>query len=56
MKYSSMEQYEEALEKVKYSENTIFTQMDEENKDIFSNYIFLKDEKFTESIELDLKN
>jgi hypothetical protein len=56
MKYSGMEQYEESLEKVKYSEDTIFTQMEEENKDIFSNYVFLKDEKLTESIELDLKN
>ncbi|MDD3145505.1 MAG: site-specific DNA-methyltransferase [Candidatus Gracilibacteria bacterium] len=53
-KYYGLEQYEEALEKVKYSENTIF--IEEENKDIFSNYVFLKDEKFTKAIELDLEN
>ncbi len=54
LKYQTLEQYEEALEKVKYKEETIF--IEEENKDIFSNYIFLKDKKLTESIELDLEN
>lgn len=53
-KYYSLEQYEHALEKLSYWENTIFVK--EENKDIFSNYIFLKDEKFTKAIELDLEN
>lgn len=53
-KYYSLEQYEESLEKLSYWEDTIFIK--EENKDIFSNYIFLKDEKFTKAIELDLEN
>ena len=52
-KYSNFEQYEEALEKIKYSEETIFIW--EENRDIFSNYVFLKDKKFTDAIELDLE-
>ncbi len=49
-KYYEMEQYEETLKKVKYDENTLFS-----STKPYDNYIFLKDKKLLDVLEIDYK-
>lgn len=56
LKYYTLEQYEEVLEKVKYSEEVFRQDLFAESKDIFNNYIFLKDSKLTwNTINIDVE-
>jgi adenine specific DNA methylase Mod len=50
-KYYELEQYEEALSKCKYSDGDLFSV---EGRSDYEQYVFMKDEKLLDSIELDL--
>ena len=52
-KYYELEQYEEALSKCKYSDGDLFSV---EGRSDYEQYVFMKDEKLLDSIELDYKN
>ncbi|HAY35313.1 MAG TPA: site-specific DNA-methyltransferase [Ignavibacteria bacterium] len=51
-KYYELEQYEEALSKCKYSDGDLFSV---EGRSDYEQYVFMKDEKLLDSIELDYK-
>ncbi len=51
-KYYMLEQYEEALRNTKYSDSDIFTMPGESP---YSSYVFMKDEKMIQTLEVDYK-
>ncbi len=51
-KYYEMEQYEDALRRAKYGEGDLF---DDPNKDAYHQYVFLRDLKMLEALEVDTK-
>lgn len=51
-KYYELEQYEDALRRAKYADADLF---DDPNKDPFHQYVFLRDPKMLEALELDTK-
>jgi adenine-specific DNA-methyltransferase len=51
-KYYQLEQYEDALHRVKYGEADLF---DDPNKDPYHQYVFLRDLKMLEALEVDTK-
>jgi adenine-specific DNA-methyltransferase len=51
-KYYDMEQYEDALRKARYAEADLF---DDPNKDAYHQYVFLRDPKMLEALEVDTK-
>jgi len=51
-KYYKLEQYEEALRNTKYSDGDIFTMPGESP---YSSYVFMKDEKMIQTLEVDYK-
>jgi len=53
IKYFQLEQYEDTLRKVKYEDSEFFADPDEEP---YNQYVFLKDLKMLESLEVDQKN
>lgn len=52
LKYCQLEQYEDALRRVKYDEADLF---DDPNKDPYHRYIFLRDLKMLEGLEVETK-
>ncbi|MEM4571504.1 MAG: hypothetical protein QXY16_02270, partial [Nanopusillaceae archaeon] len=50
-KYFEVEQFEQTLRKVKYSPDTFLTP----GEDIYNQYIFMKDQKLLEALEIDYK-
>lgn len=52
-KYYELEQYEEALARCKYEDNDLFSVP---NRSPYEEYVFLKDEKLLDTLELDYKN
>ena len=52
MKYYQFEQYEETLRRVKYDDADLF---DDPNKDPYNQYVFLRDLKMLEALNVDLK-
>jgi len=52
IKYYSLEQYEDTLRKVKYEDSDLF---DNPNQDPYNQYVFLKDLKLLEALEIDYK-
>ncbi len=53
-KYFEMEQYEQTLRNVHYSESEPFFDLDDSN--IYNQYVFLKDKKMLEKMEIDYQN
>ena len=53
-KYYELEQYEDVLRKAVYEPSEPFRNYDE--KPIYQQYVFLKDKKFLDALELDIKN
>ncbi len=53
-KYYELEQYEDTLRKCVYKESHPFVDFD--SKDIYNQYVFLKDPKMLHAVELDYKN
>jgi len=51
-KYYSLEQYEDALRRVKYEDADLFS---DPNKDPYHQYVFLRDLKMLEALEVDTK-
>ena len=51
-KYFELEQYEDALRSVKYGEGDLF---DDPNKDAYNQYVFLRDLKMLEALDVDTK-
>jgi hypothetical protein len=51
-KYYELEQYEDTLRQVKYGEGDLF---DDPNKDPYSQYMFLRDEKCLKPVNIDKK-
>ncbi len=51
-KYYEIEQYEDALRRAKYGEGDLF---DDPNKDAYHQYVFLRDLKMLEALEVDTK-
>jgi len=51
-KYYEMEQYEDALRRVKYDDSDLF---DDPNQDPYGQYVFLRDLKMLEALDVDLK-
>jgi len=49
-KYYELEQYEDTLRKVRYEESDIFENID---KDPYNQYVFLRDPKMLEALEID---
>lgn len=49
-KYYEFEQYEDTLRKVRYEESDIFENID---KDLYNQYVFLRDPKMLEALEID---
>ena len=52
-KYYELEQYEDTLRKVKYEDSDLF---ENPYQDPYNQYIFMKDLKFLEALEIDYKN
>lgn len=52
-KYYEVEQYEDTLRKVKYEDSEFF---DNPYEDPYNQYVFMRDSKLTESLEIDYKN
>jgi len=52
-KYFELEQYEDALRKVKYKDTDLF---DDPNQSPYSQYVFMKDSKLLDALEIDYKN
>lgn len=52
MKYYQLEQYEDALRRVKYDDADLFS---DPSKDAYNQYVFLRDLKMLEAVELDSK-
>jgi len=52
-KYYELEQYEDALRKVKYEDSGLF---EDPHKDPYNQYVFMRDLKMLESLEVDYKN
>ena len=52
LKYYQLEQYEDALRRAKYGEADLF---DDPNKDPYHQYVFLRDLKMLEALEVDTK-
>lgn len=52
LKYFQLEQYEGALRRAKYEEADLF---DDPNKDPYHQYVFLRDRKMLEALEVDTK-
>lgn len=52
-KYYELEQYEEALARCKYEDSDLFTVP---NRSPYQEYVFLKDEKLLDAMEIDYKN
>ena len=52
VKYYHLEQYEDALRRVKYDDADLF---DDPNKDPYHQYVFLRDLKMLEALEVDTK-
>lgn len=52
LKYYHLEQYEDALRRVKYGDADLF---DDPHKDPYSQYVFLRDLKMLEALEVDLE-
>jgi adenine-specific DNA-methyltransferase len=52
LKYCHLEQYEDTLRRVKYDDADLF---DDPNKDPYNQYIFLRDLKILEALDVDLK-
>lgn len=51
-KYYEMEQYEDTLQRVKYTDATLF---EDPNKDAYHQYVFLRDLKMLETLDVDAK-
>jgi adenine specific DNA methylase Mod len=52
-KYYELEQYEDALRKVKYEDSSLF---EKPGEDPYSQYVFMRDVKMLEALEVDYKN
>lgn len=52
MKYSRLEQYEDALRSAKYGEADLFH---DPNKEAYHQYVFLRDPRMLEALEMDTK-
>jgi len=52
-KYYELEQYEDTLRKVKYEDSDLF---DNPYKDPYNQYVFMRDSKMLEALEIDYKN
>lgn len=52
-KYYELEQYEDTLRKVRYEESDIFENID---KDPYNQYVFMRDPKMLEALEIDYEN
>ncbi|MCL0101433.1 hypothetical protein M1N68_02285, partial [Peptococcaceae bacterium] len=52
-KYYELEQYEDTLRKVKYEDADLF---DNPNEDPYNQYVFMKDLKILEALEVDYEN
>ena len=52
-KYYELEQYEDTLKKVKYQDSDLF---ENPYQDPYNQYIFMKDEKMLQALEIDYKN
>jgi hypothetical protein len=52
-KYYELEQYEDTLRKVKYEDSDLF---DNPYQDPYSQYVFMRDPKMLEALEIDYKN
>jgi len=52
-KYYELEQYEDALRKVKYEDSGLF---EDPHQDPYNQYVFMRDLKMLESLEVDYKN
>ncbi|PNS01241.1 DNA methylase [Petrotoga miotherma DSM 10691] len=52
-KYYELEQYEDTLRKVKYEDSTLF---DNPYEDSYNQYVFMKDLKMLEALEIDYEN
>jgi len=55
-KYYYLEQYEDTLKKMKYENSEIFKNISDVFDNIYNQYIFLKDIKLLESLEIDYNN
>ena len=52
-KYYELEQYEDALKNCKYGDSDLFSKTSEK---AYQDYVFMKDEKMLEALEIDYKN
>jgi len=52
-KYYELEQYEDTLKKIKYEDSDLF---DNPYDDLYNQYVFMKDPKMLDALEIDYKN